>query len=223
MAIEIGERAQRLGRYASMLGWTDYEVAYSAHMPMTDTVADLAMLIDAEEHLRRIAANAKTIGDDREAFLTLCTLPHNEPVQLADLDRHDHGIVNRLPRGFVEVQGGAVTRLARPAVLSVLAIVYDAQWERGLNRASHFAPFGTRVLALTTTEGNDLDMATMEAALYGIGLVVVHTNKPDEQRVAPQPWAETRPCSAVGWRFQDQAYTAWQQHNHRSINQTDPA
>lgn len=214
MTIEVRERTERLGRYVGTLGWTEFELAYSAHVPMTDTAADLAMVVDAEEHQRRMLAEAGAIGDDREAFITLCTLPQNEPIRLADLDHHDRGILKRLPRGFVDIQDGTVKRLARPAVHSVLAVVYDDQWERGLNRASSFAPFGTRVLALTTTEGNDLELAATEASLYGIGLVVVHTDEQDDQRVAPQLWVETRPGGPVGWRFQDQAYTAWRQQNH---------
>jgi hypothetical protein len=67
MTIEVCERAVRLGHYAGMLGWTEYEVAYSAHVPMTDTIADLAMVVDAEEHRRRMLSNASAIGDDPHA------------------------------------------------------------------------------------------------------------------------------------------------------------
>ncbi|MCT7371917.1 hypothetical protein [Mycolicibacterium llatzerense] len=205
----MNDRAERLIHYAAVLGWTEYQTAYSVQIPMTHTIADIAAVIDTAEHQRRVRADAGAIGDDREAYFTLCALPLDEPVRLADLDHHDRRILKRIPAGFVSIQADVVTRLARPAVGAVLAVIYDDQWERGLNRASHFAPFGTRVLALTSSEGNDLQIAAMESALHGIGLVAVEPGTRDQEWVAPEPWIETQPDGPVGWRFKDQAYNAW--------------
>ncbi|MDM2539077.1 hypothetical protein PP600_04195 [Mycobacteroides abscessus] len=177
-------------------------------VPIIDTIADIALILDTEEHLRRLSESIPAVPDSREVFHTLATLPYAEPVRLKDLSLHDRSVVKQLPTGIVDIRDGEVVCRVRPPVRSTVGIVYDEDWRVGLNRASHFAPFGTRVLALTDDTGIDITLVSLEAALYGIGVTLIRSGREDRIVVEPEPWVQNY-FGPVAWRYWEQVYNCW--------------
>ncbi len=205
---DLSARRERVTRAAQRLAWSNFEVGVAISVPIVDTRADVALVLDAEEHRRRLAACTPAVPDFREVFLTLCTLPFAEAVRLRDLSRHDRSVVKELPPGVVKVDGGVVTCIVRPPVRATLSVVYDEEWRRGLGRASNFAPFGNRVLALTEDAGPELSLVALEAQLYGIGVTLVRPGADDQVVVHPEPWVQ-KYFGPVAWRNQEQVYSCW--------------
>jgi hypothetical protein len=160
--------------------------------------------LDEREHQRRRACGLTAI-DDRESLHLLSSLPQGEAVQVADLGDAERGRIRRLPPGAAEVSGGLVTRLAVPPVTLRLAIVADDDAGRGLDRASRFAPFSSRLLVLTEATDN-LPKVEVEARFYGIGLVAM-ANADVVVLVNPAP--PKRTVGPVSWRVREQAYAAY--------------
>ena len=104
----------------------------------------------------------------------LSRLPHGEAVRTADLTETERRDLCLLPRGAADIAAGTVTRLALPPVAIRLAIVTDDVVDRGLDRASRFAPFAPRLLVLTGPT-DDLAFAEAEARFYGIGLAAARS------------------------------------------------
>lgn len=166
--------------------------------------AYLLLGLDEHEHQRRRTDGLTTICD-RESLRLLSSLPHGEPVQIADLTEVERRGLGRLPRSAAEVAGGKVIRLATPPVTIRLAIVTDDVLDRGLDRASRFAPFAPRLLALTgSTE--DLAFAKVEACFYGIGLAAVGA---DGVVMLADPGPPRRSTGPVTWRVREEAYAAF--------------
>lgn len=165
--------------------------------------AYLLMGLDDHEHHRRIETGLTAIRGS-ESLRLLWRLPHGEAVQLADLTDEERRGLRQLPRGVAEVAGGRVTRLAVPPVTIRLAIVADNTLDRGLDRASRFAPFAPRLLVLTGPPG-DLAWAQVEAQFYGIGLA---TAGADGVVMLADPEPPRRAAGPVTWRVREEAYAA---------------
>jgi hypothetical protein len=163
-----------------------------------------AVELDAEEQDRRASCGLGAITDPSD-LRTLCSLPWRETVPLADLPIRHRQRLATMPAGVIQLQGGRVTRLARPPAALRGALVSDTSWSRGLDRASAFAPFCPRVLLLTGRP-TDLDDAMAEATFYGIGLAVAAAGGGYEFRVLPDPAAAR--SGPVSWRLREQAFAA---------------
>jgi hypothetical protein len=135
----------------------------------------------------------------------LSHLPHGEAIQVADLTALERRGLRRLPRSVAEIAGGTVTRLAIPPVTIRLVIVVDDVLDRGLDRASRFAPFAPRLLVLTRPP-DDLGSAQVEAQFYGIGLAVAGI---DGVVMAADPEPAKRSVGPVTWRIREEAYAAF--------------
>jgi hypothetical protein len=164
----------------------------------------LLLGLDEHEHRRRRAAGLTTVCD-RDALRLLSHLPHGEAVRVADLTDVERGSLRRLPCGVAEVAGGRVTRLAVAPVTIRLVIVLDDVLERGLDRASRFAPFAPRLLVLTEPP-NDLAFAQVEARFYGIGLALARA---EGVVMLADPEPARRSAGPVTWRVREEAYAAF--------------
>jgi hypothetical protein len=163
---------------------------------------DLAIELDEHEHARRQHAATGRL-DDFDVLMFLMGLPHNEPVPVRALSVDERSMLNRVPAGAVEFRGDLVLRLARPPVRSVLALVYDAHWQRGLRTASVFAPVATRILIVPVLPPEAAVMLA-EASEYGIGV-----GTPSEAgvtlHVQPECWRQ-RYFTPGGWLFCEQVF-----------------
>lgn len=166
--------------------------------------AYLLLALDEHEHQRRRMAGLTTICDPA-ALLLLSRLPHGEAVRTADLTETERRDLCLLPRGAADIAAGTVTRLALPPVAIRLAIVTDDVIDRGLDRASRFAPFAPRLLVLTGP-ADDLAFAEAEARFYGIGLAAA---RDDRVAMLADPEPPRRAAGPVTWRVREEAYAAF--------------
>jgi hypothetical protein len=166
--------------------------------------AYLLMGLDKHEHQRRRATGLTTICD-RDALRLLSRLPHGEAIRVTDLTETERRGLWQLPNGAADVAAGRVTRLALPPVTLRLAIVIDDVLDRGLDRASRFAPFAPRLLVLTGPADN-LAFAEVEARFYGIGLAAAGA---DGVVMLADPEPPRRAAGPVTWRVREEAYAAF--------------
>lgn len=130
----------------------------------------------------------------------LMELPAGLPVMP---DRTDRRTLCRLPKGCVDITvEGFIRQIVKPLNVR-LAIVAGKQWKPGLIRASRFAPFSSRVLALTG-KPRSLTEKAIEADFWGIGLIVNAATDP-EVVVAPTRFEPYRHTPA-GWAFAEDVY-----------------
>lgn len=103
-------------------------------------------------------------------LMALAQLPVDIPVPRSALDHTTVARLSRIPFGAVDV-GEQLTRRAVAAV-RVRAVVHEgSQWSRALERASRFAPYAQRTVALPRMPRN-LARVRTEAAYYGVGVRV---------------------------------------------------
>jgi hypothetical protein len=166
--------------------------------------ASLLLKIHEQEHNRRRACGLTEISD-RDSLRLLSDLPHGEPVRIADLNDRERTCLQHLPEGTVIIEGGLLTRLALPPVRIQLAVVSDKDPDRGLDRASKFAPFSPRFLVLTRVP-DDLAGVEVEARFYGIGLAVVER---DALHMVTEPQVVRHRIGPVTWRICEEAYASY--------------
>jgi hypothetical protein len=199
--VEFGDLDQRrsvLEEVADRLGWPAVLTVLNASI--LDATADLAIDFDADERSRRARTSAGRL-DDFDMLMFLMGLPQHEPVSLATLGADEQIMLSRAPAGSVEIRDDSVVRLACPPTRSVLAVVYDDDWLRGLRAASVFAPVATRML-ITPVLPPDAPILLAEASEYGIG---VGTPSPTgvEIHLEPEVWRQ-RYFTPGGWLFREQ-------------------
>ena len=130
----------------------------------------------------------------------LMDLPAGLPVPLG---RTDLRTLRRLPKGCLEITAHDVVRqLTKPLDVEV-AITIRPRFRQGLAHAGRFAPYCTRVLALTGTPRN-LTNAAIEADFWRIGLIINAATDP-EVIVAPEPFVTQRHTPAA-WAFAEDIY-----------------
>lgn len=130
----------------------------------------------------------------------LMELPAGLPVIPDSADRRT---LCRLPKGCVDITAdGFVRQLTKPLDVK-LAIATRARFPQGFVHAGRFAPYSTRVLALTGKSRN-LQEAAIEADFWGIGLIVNAATNP-ELVVPPEPFIAQRHTPA-GWAFAEDIY-----------------
>lgn len=192
--------ASTLTHLAGVLGRSTARIIVGASV--LGECADLAIELDESECARRERASAGRL-DDLDALMFLMNLPDNEPVPVQALTVDEQSMLRRAPLGAVEFRGDVVVRLARPPVLSVLAVVHDDHWERGLRAASVFAPVATRMLIVSAMPP-DSAVLLAEAAEYGVG-VGTPTGAGVCIQVEPAVWRQ-RYVTPGGWLFREQVY-----------------
>lgn len=135
----------------------------------------------------------------------LMNLPHGEPVPFSSFRPSAHRGLDRMPLGTVDITpAGFVRQLAHPLRVE-LAIVRGHQWKPGLRRASRFAPYCRRVLALAgKPKYTTLQQAAIEADYWGIGLIVNESRGP-QVVVRPEEFVKQRHTPA-GWSFLEDVY-----------------
>jgi hypothetical protein len=178
--------------------------AVSARLEVLGSKALVFYRFDEAECARRRtvgAAPLERIG----ALQTLMGLPVDEPVPLSELDAGMRAKIRKLPAGAVDTGVGQVVRRAvRPLSLD-LAVVGSraADWSSGLVRASRFAPFCARLLALSGPVP-ERDEVLMQAAFYGIG-ILEDTGAGLELALAPRSYRPQRHTPAA-WCFTEELY-----------------
>ncbi len=166
------------------------------------TVGDAVIAGDHEEQDRRRQAG---LGAVTSLWLldALMTLPAGAPVRKADLSDDAWCCISAAPRGVVSVDGGWVTRLLRPPLTVVGAVVCGHGWRRPLQRAGQFTPFAQRVLVLDETPPQHL---AWEAQVAGVGVWTFRDGRLAEL-CPPEPFRQ-RYWKPAGWRFAERAYAA---------------
>ena len=143
----------------------------SAHaVRLWGTDALLFRRLDEREHTRRRDAGAGRLDSIRH-LETLMALPVDLPVALSSLDPVLRKKIRTLPPGAVEIDRHHVIRRAVRPMRPELAVVNAAAWRDGLEKAGRFAPVCRRAMLLGRVP-EDLDALLMEAAYYGIGVLV---------------------------------------------------
>lgn len=194
-------RLQFLLHITSTMGWDEPATAVNAEV--LDTTADLAVILDHDEHARRQAQRAGALTDFH-LVMFLMTLPLREPVPLGALSAAERVQLSSAPRGALVITDEFVTRLACPPTRAVLAVVYDDDARGGLRRVSQFAPVATRVLVLPEPPSVE-SLVLAEAAEYGIGVCSAGLDGGIDMHVPPTPWRQ-RYFTAGGWLFKEQCY-----------------
>lgn len=162
----------------------------------------LSYRLDEDECERRRAAGVGAITSPD--VLNFCLgLPAGWAVPLEGLSPDERAMLDDVRSGVVAVAGGTVTRYAVPPLNVDLAMVPVCSWREGLEQAGRFAPFCARAMVLRTTPP-DLDEVCVEAAFFGIGVVVAGDAEP-RVLVAPEEFRRSR-FTTAGWRFLEQVY-----------------
>jgi len=157
---------------------------------------------DAAEFSRRDAAGGWAVA--RLDLLDLMlSLPHGLPVPDELLSAQERSMLQELPPGCVQVGSGTVIRHAVAPLRAELAVVPVRDWNRGLDRASRFAPFCARAVVLSQLP-DDIDHLLIEATYYGIG-VAVAGDRDVEVLADPQPFIRHY-HKAAGWWFAEEIY-----------------
>lgn len=194
---------------------------------LTDTVAvpsfsgydgaTLHLAIDQTEHQRRQQAGMRlVIGHGFGGLDHLMALPHELPVPLDTLDKHQRAYVRKAPAGICTVQDGHVTRHAvRPCRIMLATVHYDALYKMALNSASRFAPMCARQVVVKRLPKNAFDRIDKisEFDFYGIGIVLENLDGTRETVLEPRPWRAKRHTPAA-WYFAEQAYGSYLDHVH---------
>jgi hypothetical protein len=158
--------------------------------------------VDGTEHARRVDAGAERL--DRFGPLdTLMALPVGVAVPRDAMDPSLRTAVRALPRGAATVDSNAVTRLAVRPIRIELIVVRAPSWRRGLKLASQFAPYSRRAMLLERPRGA-LDEVLMEAAFYGVG-VLVPGEEGLQMVVNPEAYRPER-YTPAGWLFVEEMY-----------------
>jgi hypothetical protein len=133
----------------------------------------------------------------------LLGLPHGRPVPCGSLTGRERHLLRSLPAGSVESTNGTVIRRVVVPLRVELAAVRANDWRRGLDQASLFAPFCSRAVVLGRVP-DDADALLVEAAYYGVGVVVAETG--EVQVLAhPEPFSR-QGHKAAGWWFAEEIY-----------------
>jgi len=164
--------------------------------------ADLAIELDADECARRARVHAGRL-DDFGVLTFLMGLPRHEPVPIDTLSPAEHQMLQRAPGGSVEIRGDCAVRLAGLPTQSVLALVYDVDWMRGLRSVSVFAPVATRMLIMSALP-SEAAILLATAAEYGIGVATL-CRTGATLHLQPEMWRQ-RYSTPGGWLFREQAF-----------------
>lgn len=169
-----------------------------------DVTAFVSVLKD---EVRRRASCGLGALQDSALLRELFTLPDGVPVPAATLSEWGRQVLARAPEGVAELGNGTIVRRACSPIRVEQIVVRARDWRTGINRASEFGPFCSRVLILSSLPtGREFDLLELEARLYGIGLI-----GPDsaagEWVVPPEPFRPWR-LSSGHWLFEERVFAA---------------
>jgi hypothetical protein len=167
---------------------------------LRDVDVHCAFAVDSEEHERRQAASVGAISD-RHVLNALLELDLSAATPRGVLSSAARRALRREEAAASVVVGrGTVERVARPPLAVSLVVVTDTQWSRGVDRASRFGPYCSRVLALPRMPADPSELL-LEAAYLGIGVA----SPDDSAHVARAPFLPMRFTSS-SWAFLEDAY-----------------
>lgn len=166
------------------------------------TTARVAYRTDKIEHARRRQADLGHL-DSMELLDILMDLPAGSAVPTASVGTASLSLLRRAPEGVIGFAASSVTRLVRPVVTPLLAVVHAREWHDGLERASRFAAYCPRLVVVRELPP-DSEQALAEASFYGIGVAVGARSAPTVV-LEPEPFLDWQP-SVAWWHFTEQVY-----------------
>ena len=176
------------------------------------TDATLTLVIDETEHARRQAAGLRlAVGHGFGGLDHLMALPHELPVPLDTLDRHQRAYVRRAPAAICSVRSGHVTRhVVRPCRITMATVRYNTTYKLALDSASRFAPFCARQVVVKRLDRDAFRRINRLAEFdwYGIGVVLEREDGDLETVVEPRPFQPKRHTPAAWW-FAERAYDSF--------------
>jgi hypothetical protein len=166
------------------------------------TTARVVYRTDEIEHARRREADLGHL-DSMELLDILMDLPADSAVPTASVGATSQSLLCCAPEGVVRFAVSSVTRLVRPVVTPLLAVVHARDWHDGLERASRFAAYCPRLVVVRELPP-DSEQALAEASFYGIGVAVGARSAPTVV-LEPEPFLDWQP-SVAWWHFTEQVY-----------------
>lgn len=166
--------------------------------------ADALCVLDVGEHARRQEGGIGAVTS--LAILdAVMTLPMGVPVRRRDITPTAWARMERTDEALVLVDGHWVTRVGRPPLTVLGALVSGRRWRDALRRASAFGPFSQRIVVLRQLPAS-MDLLLWEAELAGVG-VWLADDMITREVLAPEPF-KLRYVKAATWRFAERAYRA---------------
>jgi hypothetical protein len=178
------------------------EKSRSTTVRLFGTTARMAYRIDEIEHARRREAGLGHV-DSMELLDILMDLPTDSAVPTTSVGATSQRLLRCAPEGVVRFTASSVTRLVRPVVTPLLAVVHAREWHDGLERASRFAAYCPRLVVVRDLPP-DSEQALAEASFYGIGIAVGARSAPTVE-LEPEPFLDWQP-SLAWWHFTEQVY-----------------
>jgi hypothetical protein len=166
--------------------------------------ADAVCIMDGAEHLRRQRAGMGAVTS-LTVLDAVMNLPPDIPVRRADISPAALARLKRTGAGLVVVEPDWVTRIGRPPLTVLGAVVTGMSWRAALRRAVAFGPFAQRIVILDRAPAS-IDVLLWEAQLAGVGVWLTVSGSMSEL-MAPEPF-QLHFLKAATWRFAERAYRA---------------
>ena len=166
--------------------------------------ADALCVLDHREHRRRQHVGMGAVTS-LSVLDSVMNLPLEAPVRRADISPAALLRLERSGAALVVVEGDWVTRVGRPPLTVLGALVTGSSWRVALRRAVSFGPFSQRIIMLNRAPAS-VDMLLLEAELAGVGVWLADGASTIEL-LAPEPF-RLRYLKAATWRFAERAYRA---------------
>ncbi|QKW32674.1 hypothetical protein HUT06_00340 [Actinomadura sp. NAK00032] len=174
----------------------------SARVSLLGAQATVAYTMLAEDERRRAAGLGPITSPD--ALRPLLGLPVGERVAMSALTPTERSDLASLPAGAVEIGEDFVVRRAVAPLRVDLAVVPARRWRTGLEQAGRFAPFCARAMLLPTLP-RDHELMCLDAAYYGIG-VIINAPGREPQVLVPPAVFQRRRLTVAGMRFPEEVY-----------------
>lgn len=166
--------------------------------------ADALCVLDDGEHRRRQHAGMGALTS-LTVLDAMMNLPLDVPVRRSDISPYALARIGRADAALVVVEADWVTRVGRPPLTVLGALVSAPSWRDALRRAVAFGPFSQRIVVLDRAPTN-IDLLLWEAELAGVG-VWLSDDASTNELLAPEPF-RLRYLKAATWRFAERAYRA---------------
>ena len=169
---------------------------------LSGKTAGALVRICAHEHRRRQAASLGALTD--LALLdVLMNMPIGEALPRSVLSPDEQDVLNRAPRGVVELRGPSIVRIADRPVEVDAVIASGSSWRQLVRGLAAFGGVAQRI-AVLDTEPLDVRDLMWEAEATGVGVWLSRADGPIEV-LAPEVFTPTY-VKPARWRFQEYAY-----------------